>query len=223
MFGGRKPVYTPGTGQNLAFLTSGMYSKGPSFAVEDAVTLNDRPQQQIAKDCRSHHMPAWANSRPCTKSRELFNVDSLSQKCVLPCTQNGQYMVRNGRSILRPQLKLTANLFGRFAWTGFGHLSLPRRSLQALGPHSGQDPFPDSLYLPYILKNFPCGPGLKLENVPERSLWIPSGENLSGRPNSNIWRTRGSGGGFWGGHHAKNRPPQHPIPMVNAYPPVIIL
>ena len=56
MFGGRKPVYTPGTGQNLAFLTSGMYSKGPSFAVEDAVTLNDRPQQQIAKDCRSHHM-----------------------------------------------------------------------------------------------------------------------------------------------------------------------
>ena len=44
---------------------------------------------------------------------------------------------------------------------------------QVLGPLSGQDPFPDSLYLPCIYINFPCGPGLKLENVPESSLWTP--------------------------------------------------
>ena len=111
----RKFVYAPGTGQKLAFLTSGMYSKGPSSAVEAAVTLNDRPQQQIAKDCRSHHMPAWASSCPCTKNRELLYVDSPSQKCALLCTKNGQFVVRNGRSIHRPRSKLPANLFGRFA------------------------------------------------------------------------------------------------------------
>ena len=36
------------TGPNLPFLFFGGYPKGPSSAVEAAVTLNVRPQQQIA-------------------------------------------------------------------------------------------------------------------------------------------------------------------------------
>ena len=104
------------------------------------------------------------------------------------------------RAGTRPHVVLTQKVL---SW----ELAVRTAVTQVLGPLSGQDPFPDSLYLPCIYINFPCGPGLKLENVPESSLWTPYECSIQkctsqlesaylGVETPIIWRTGGSGVGF---------------------------